>query len=310
MSSVKARSPAEPRLSASLVVINETDHVLLVQRAFSSGSFPGVHVFPGGHFDPSQDASVELTAIRETFEETGLLLGMDGEPALDNTALNSARKDLYTGKIAFPALLNECNVHPIPDKLLPFTQWITPASAPRRFHTHFFVTFLSEVDDGARPAAAAQGVHEQRMPTPDGGLEVFSTRFLRPSVVLEQFRRKEIALMPPQFYILSVLADIFAAQNRSREQQHASIRQLSAGPFGRAVFNPLALPKRDNQAPTIMTYESDEERGGPKGRRHRSVIKFGPSGVSSEMSLERNFDIFTEFFETPSTPGQLPIAKL
>ncbi|EEB91528.1 hypothetical protein MPER_10095 [Moniliophthora perniciosa FA553] len=70
MSAPKSKAPVVPRPSASLVVVNERNEVLLVQRNPQATAFAGVTVFPGGNYDKYQDESFQMTAIRETFEES------------------------------------------------------------------------------------------------------------------------------------------------------------------------------------------------------------------------------------------------
>ncbi|KIP12328.1 hypothetical protein PHLGIDRAFT_113803, partial [Phlebiopsis gigantea 11061_1 CR5-6] len=85
-------APAVPRPSASLIVINARNEVLLVHRNPRASSFAGMHVFPGGNFDAAQDGDLATTAVRETFEETGLLLAAGAAlPAGD--VLERARAD-------------------------------------------------------------------------------------------------------------------------------------------------------------------------------------------------------------------------
>jgi len=96
-------------------------------------------VFPGGNFDEG-DGSYRVTAIRETFEETGLLLaksrltstsGQLSPPKLDQGALNQVRQSILLGKTVFSKFLDDAGLTPVVDELLPFTEWVTPAHVPR-----------------------------------------------------------------------------------------------------------------------------------------------------------------------------------
>ncbi|KAF8621888.1 hypothetical protein AX15_007441 [Amanita polypyramis BW_CC] len=291
------RQPAAPRSSASLIVVNQRNEILLVHRNPEARSFAGVHVFPGGNYDSQQDPSLEITAIRETFEESGVLLASptSSESAISQSEWDEARHAVHTGTLSFGGFLDRHDLKPGVDSLLPFTEWTTPPSMPRRFRTQFFVAFLP-----ATPSSVfSSGTRQERVPKPDGGLEVVSARFLHPSDVLSEFSRKEITLMPPQFYILYTLSTILNGTVNTQEQRD-QVERLSRGAFGHLSLNPKQLLTRDEEnkrGRMILTYEGDEARGGPPGRLHRVLVKFEKHGGASEIELQRNFDISTDLAE-------------
>ncbi|KAJ7681765.1 NUDIX hydrolase domain-like protein [Mycena rosella] len=301
MSTSTSPAPPTPRPSASLVIINSRNEVLLVHRNPQARSFGGVHVFPGGNLDTAQDASLEVTAIRETFEEAGILLA-SGPPPSD-AVLDTARHAIHAGKTPFQTFLAQNGLQADVDALLPFTQWITPVFAPRRFHTNFYVTFLGAT---ASLTGFSSGAKEDRIPTPDGGQEVIAARFLHPDAVLEEFHAGQITIMPPQFYIVRTLAAILRGGATTAEQR-ARVEALARGAFGQLAFNPRRLGPPDAKGRVVLTYEGDHTRGGPAGRLHRALVLAGKGGVTSEITLERNFDIFTEIdVDTLSaTPSKL-----
>ena len=105
--------------AASVIVIKEIDatpSVLLVHRSPELRFHADLWAFPGGHIDPEDTVpgdpleTARRCAIRETMEETGLLLGRDA--------------------LAYSA------------------RWITPAEMPRRFDTWFF--FAEAADQSVR----------------------------------------------------------------------------------------------------------------------------------------------------------------
>ncbi|KAG5220473.1 nudix family protein [Salix suchowensis] len=90
------------------------------------------NVFPGGNYDAKQDLTLEITAIRETFEESGLLLAHSKKGASpSNAVLDEARHAIHSQKTAFNSFLQEHQLEPDTSALLPFTRWITPVGPPR-----------------------------------------------------------------------------------------------------------------------------------------------------------------------------------
>lgn len=84
-------------------------------------------MFPGGNFDSDQDDSSVTTAVRETFEETGLLLVSPNKGKLpSDSELDTARDAIHSRKLMFRDFLNEHGLSIDERSLLPFTQWITP----------------------------------------------------------------------------------------------------------------------------------------------------------------------------------------
>ena len=92
-------------------------------------------MFPGGNFD-EDDGSYRVTAIRETFEETGLLLAksrLASPPGqeLNQYALNRARQSILLGQTVFSKFLDDAGLTPAVDELHRFTEWVTPVRIPR-----------------------------------------------------------------------------------------------------------------------------------------------------------------------------------
>lgn len=117
----------------------------------------------------------------------------------------------------------------------------------------------------------------------DGGQEVIAARFIHPAEALEEHKAQKMRFMPPQFYILSTLAEILKGSVNTAEQRE-QVEALSGGAFGKLVINPLGIGK-DDTGRQILAYEGDEGRGGPKGRLHRAFVQFGGKGVNSFVAL-------------------------
>ena len=88
--------------------------------------------------------------------------------------------------------------------------------------------------------------------------------------------------MPPQYYLISTLAEILSGDQTS-EAQRIRVRQLAEGTFGRMVIHPRQSKLGDGRV--LLAYEGDETVDGSVGARHRSIIKPGPGGVSSIIQL-------------------------
>jgi 8-oxo-dGTP pyrophosphatase MutT (NUDIX family) len=138
--------------------------VFMIVRHHESDVHAGALVFPGGRVDPEDhDLAVDATvfpaqtgvdatmatllvaAVRETFEECGVLLARArGEEALVSAArlreIEAAhRAVMISGKRTFGAILAAENLVLAPDTMVYFANWITPERRAKRFDTHFFL---------------------------------------------------------------------------------------------------------------------------------------------------------------------------
>jgi len=262
--------------------------------------------FPGGNFDGKQDKSLAMTAIRETFEESGLLLASLSSPSSaslplegegEAVLLEEARNEIHQQKLLFQDFLQSRNLEANVGSLLPFTQWITPVGQPRRFHTQFYVAFLPAIPS----TGFSSGVKQERIPKHDGGQEVIEARFIHPRTAWTEFREGKLNLLPPQYYLLFTLADILQGSTNTLAQRE-KVETLSRGSFGKMIFTPQFHKEKKG---VVFTYEGDETRGGPKGRLHRALVKMRSDGAISELLLIRNFDIFSEMDPQPHPSPKL-----
>jgi hypothetical protein len=77
--------------------------------------------------DGQDRGDLKVTAIRETFEESGLLIIKNREGIVnDPDKLHQAREDIHSQKLHFVPFLEKNHLKLDLDGLLPFTQWITP----------------------------------------------------------------------------------------------------------------------------------------------------------------------------------------
>lgn len=197
--------PATPRPAATVVLARDADEgleVLLVQRTRSSGFVPGAWVFPGGRVDASDadealvgrtdgltadEAQVRmemganaeppalayfLAAVREAFEETGLLVGVmvDGAPAqssADNERMDEARNLLLEEAVSFSDVLSATGCRIAADRVEYIAHWITPLVEPRRYDTRFF---LAGVPPDSEPVIDEREMIDARWLTPAAAL--------------------------------------------------------------------------------------------------------------------------------------------
>jgi 8-oxo-dGTP pyrophosphatase MutT (NUDIX family) len=137
-------SAPEPRLAATVVLIRDRNglEVLMVER-HETAYFASALVFPGGLVDPEdsssawlehmdgaedlsdQERAVRIAGFRELYEETGVLIANPAGPVRPTAELS------FIDTISRGGLrLNLGDMHP-------FAHWITPATSPKRYDTHF-----------------------------------------------------------------------------------------------------------------------------------------------------------------------------
>lgn len=154
-----AGGTAAPRLSATVILMRDDPFEVLMLERHPATHFPSAFVFPGGlvdavdgdaHWlprlahetmppDPRQ-RSLRIAAYRELFEEAGLFLGVPANP--DREAADN-RRPAFRDFIASHDLTLDLGL------LHPFAHWITPASDPRRFDTHFYLAAVPRTSDGS-----------------------------------------------------------------------------------------------------------------------------------------------------------------
>lgn len=148
--------------------------VFMMVRHYEIDFNSGALVFPGGSVDKGDQEiigrpelhaggegldttslSFRIAAIRETFEESGILLArvrgsntlVDAKRAGEIEANN--RAELCEGKTTFLNVLTDNGILLALDELVPYAHWITPEGAPKRFDTWFFLAKAPPEQAGA-----------------------------------------------------------------------------------------------------------------------------------------------------------------
>jgi 8-oxo-dGTP pyrophosphatase MutT (NUDIX family) len=209
---------ARPRDAATVVILRDhPEHglqVFMLRRAASMAFAPGAYVFPGGSVDPrdgdrtigwagpepavwgvafgaDETVAGELVcaAVRETFEESGVLLaGPTPDSVIDDTRgeeWEADRQALIDRTLSFADLLDRRGLVLRSDLLRPWAHWITPVIERKRYDTRFF---MAAIPPGQRAR--------------DVSTEADRVAWLSPADAVAQLRAGKLALLPPTLVTL------------------------------------------------------------------------------------------------------------
>ncbi|MDP1672356.1 MAG: NUDIX domain-containing protein [Burkholderiales bacterium] len=254
----RSGKPVVPMPSATVTIVRDAKggiEVLMMRRNLKSGFVPGMHVFPGGGVDDTDfcfknnglctcfddvRASGALglntdglaywaAAIREAFEESGLLLARDGRGA--TLSLRDAgiaqrftehRRRLNAGQLAFPDLLQAEDLQLAADQLTYFAHWITPVGLPRRYDTRFF---MAEAPEGQEP------LQDER--------ETIAAAWVSPGEALSRHRRGDFEMRTPTVRTLEDFADYDSVASLRRglaARRDVRVQLPRIGPDGRRIM--------------------------------------------------------------------------
>ena len=247
-----------PRAAATVVMLRDAAEgleVFLLKRHGLSDVLGGAYVFPGGKVDrldagldmaarldqPPQQlhtdlnehdidaltaASLYVAALREVFEESGVLFAQDA------SAKHAARASaLLREGCAFDEVLSRMALRLQTRSVVPWSRWITPrvpSVMNKRFDTRFFVSAVP-LDQIAR--------HDNH--------EATESVWLRPRAALEQYRDGHIELVPPQIMSLAHLS------------RHATVQSVLLE--ARSRRPPLIQPESfEHEGSRVICYPGDE----------------------------------------------------
>jgi len=172
-------APVVPRPAATVILarnVSDGIEVFMMERTTAVEFAKGMHVFPGGALDrtdhhpeiaslcvglddkaASETLGIEqgglaywIAAIRECFEESGLLLGYRGNDQLLQLASDEAdrlaalRLEMAQSRLSFIDILLKEQVKAATDRIAYYSHWVTQAGRPRRYDTRFFVAQAPE----------------------------------------------------------------------------------------------------------------------------------------------------------------------
>ncbi|HYF71961.1 MAG TPA: NUDIX hydrolase [Nocardioides sp.] len=235
-----SREPVEPRDAATVILLRSSEHgpaVYYLRRHTSMEFAGGMCVYPGGGVDPRDfDASVAwagpspqewaerlgcdedmaralvCAAVRETFEESGVLLA---GPSADEVVADTTGEDweadrhaLESRELAMTSFLASRGLVLRTDLLGVWGGWLTPVFEPKRYRTWFFVALLPE---GQR--------------TRDVSTESASVTWLPAADAVAQAERGEMLMMPPT-YLTSLEVAQFGSPAEVVEAAHGRVVEM------------------------------------------------------------------------------------
>ena len=238
------KDPSALRAAATVIVLRDaadTCELLMLRRHARSGFAADMWVFPGGVVDEADGAldanhwagidpaalaarfgltaqqvlAHYVAAVRETFEEAGLLLAhrRDGSaPDLSDPLLLQLRNDLAdrtkTGN--FAAWLAERDLVLDLDALTYLSHWVTPSVEPRRYDTRFFI--------GQAPADQVAGFDQQ---------ETTDQRWVTAADALAASKAGEMPMIYPTILTLRWLRDHATTQAATQAaNEQAKVRRI------------------------------------------------------------------------------------
>ncbi|MEX5636380.1 NUDIX hydrolase [Parafrankia sp. FMc2] len=250
-----AAAPAAPRDAATVILLRDAPagpgvEAYMLRRITAMSFAGGMYAFPGGRVDPADgDATVPWAgppveaalpgldqdpalaralvsaAVRETFEECGVLLAEpaagagDAAPVPAAHGLEADRLALENRSLGLAELLTRRSLALRADRLAAWARWIAPELEPRRYDTRFFVAALPP---GQQPGPVS-GEADQAM-------------WVRPADALTRFAARELAMLPPTAFTLAELAafdDVTAVLAAARSRDLAPVQPVISIAGGR-----------------------------------------------------------------------------
>lgn len=162
----------KPRKASTIAIVRGGSsllEVLMMKRGSTDRFLPSYYVFPGGAVDPQDKYSGQIffdsyggitspdemdnlithiiAGIRETFEESGILLALDRNgnfPESDESKFRAYREQVFRGELKFQDFIQDQGLTPAFDRMHYLKRWITPVYFPIRYDAMFFAARCPE----------------------------------------------------------------------------------------------------------------------------------------------------------------------
>lgn len=339
--------PVRPHPAATVVLLRPGAgglEVLLTRRPSTMAFAAGMMVFPGGRVDaadsdpslaarsaltpaaaaqrlggstePELAAALHIAAIRELFEEAGILLADVGRAVVAADAAaetgpdpGALRADLLTGRVTFAALADRLDLRLRPELLVPIARWLTPVAYPRRFDARFFA---AELPPGATPTFVGDEVADHRWTTPRAALEAMAAREIEMWIPTSSTLQRLVDL--PGFAALTDRLPTGPVRPSTVERQAPDVVRLTSwtagGVPGQSVET-LVLGRREllvidpgDPSPDALAWilEVASEAGGRVAAIAISGAEPGCSAGADELSERTGVSVFGP----PGSAGWLP----
>ena len=246
-------NPVQPiRPAATVILVRESEpsfQIFMLKRTSQAAFASGMFVFPGGRVDgddhlhkydryrvgPSQEQAPQvealgyewrgfwIAALRETFEEAGLILAYDSAGEMvslasdkDYTRFQEYREPLHRHKLSLLEICQTENLKLAVDRVHFYNRFVTPLGRPRRFDTRFFIASAPEEQ---------RGRHDE--------METVESIWITPQEALKLHEQKELGLKNVtriQLEKLVLFPDKHSLITMAENQQHFQIRRPNLHP--------------------------------------------------------------------------------
>ncbi|QKW07368.1 NUDIX hydrolase [Streptomyces sp. NA04227] len=261
-------TPVPAKRAATVMLLRDArdgsgPEVHMLRRRASMAFASGAYAYPGGGVDPRDDEihvrwagpgraewaerlgvdestaqAVVCAAVRETYEEAGVLLaGPEPDTVVADTTgadWEADRAALVAHELSFAEFLDRRGLVLRSDLLGAWTRWITPEFEPRRYDTFFFVAAL--------PAGQRTLVHGDAGERTEADLSVW----IRPEDAAAGYDKGEMAMLPPTVATLRTLCDHATAAKALSAAAHRDL-------------TPVLVEARVENGTVVLTWPGHDE---------------------------------------------------